>query len=210
MTLNQILLDASAVLDLSGSLPTGDELTLRQNYANQALQDAAATGQFPEFRIEYTLYTTGSTQIPLSGFRELECSPRALSQTGWREFSEVELTNRENATADGEDFCWLTGNPQSGYVMNFSKNLEANMSLSVIYQRYPSGMPSLSSICELSDPTYITRKIESYVLYSRGDDRFQTAESRANNVLLNMTGRKMKGTGGQGRTTQAGWENPLS
>lgn len=210
MTLNQILLDASAVLDLSGSLPSGDELTLRQNYANQAVEDAAATGQFPEFRVEYSLYTTGSTSVPLAGFRELETNPKALSSTGWREFEEVELVNRENAIADGKDSCWLTGNPQSGYVLNFSANLVTNMSLSVIYQRYPSGMPTLTSLCELSDPTYVTRKIESYVLYSRGDDRFQTAESRANNVLLNMTGRRMKGTGGQGRTTGAGFTNPLS
>lgn len=210
MTLNQILLDSSAVLDLSGSLPTGDELTLRRNYANQAVEDAAATGQLPEFRVEYNLYTTGGTAVPLSGFRELECNPRALSSTGWREFNEVELVDREDAIADGEDFCWITGNPQSGYVANFSANLVSGMSLSVIYQRYPSGMPSLTSVCELSDPTYVTRKIESYVLYSRGDDRFQTAEARANSVLLNMTGRRMKGTGGQYRTTHAGFDNPLA
>ena len=209
MTLNDILLDASAVLDLSSSLPSGDELTLRQNYANQAVEDAAATGQLPEFRVEYNLYTTGGRQVPLGGFRELECNPRALSSTGWREFKEVELVNREVAVEDGEDFCYITGNPQGGYYANFSTNLATNMSLSVIYQRYPSGMPSLTSICELSDPTYVTRKVESYVLYSRGDDRFQVAEARANTVLLNMTGRKMKGTGGQGRVTNAGFTNPL-
>jgi len=210
VTLNQILLDASAVLDLSSALPSGDELTLRENYANQAVEDAAATGQFPEFRVEYSLYTTGGTNVPLSGFRELEVNPRALSSTGWREFKEVELVNREDAVSDGEDFCWLTGNPQAGYVLNFSSNLAANMSLSVIYQRFPSGMPTLTSICELSDPTYVTRKVESYVLYSRGDDRFQTAEARANSVLLNMTGRRMKGSGGQYRTTGAGFNNPLA
>lgn len=210
MTLNQILLDSSAVLDLSGSIPTGDELTLRQNYANQALEDAAATGQFPEFEMEYNLYTTGGTDVPLAGFRELVCNPRALSTTGWREFHEVERRDREDAISDGDDFCYITGNKQAGYTAHFSANLVAGMSLSVIYQRYPSGMPSLMSECELSDPTYITRKVESYVLYSRGDDRFQTAEARANNVLLNMTGRKMKGTGGQYRTTGAGFDNPLA
>jgi hypothetical protein len=207
MTLNQILLDASAVLDLSGSLPTGDELTLRQNYANQAVQDAAATGMFPEFRTEYKVYTTGSRQVTLPGFRELEINPKALTTNGWIEFDEIEETDKYNATGN---YFYVTGNPQAGYTANFSETLVAGMSLSVIYQRYPSGMPSLTSICELSDPTYVTRKIESYVLYSRGDDRFQTAESRANNVLLNMTGRKSKGTGGQGRTTQAGFQNPLS
>ena len=125
------------------------------------------------------------------------------------EFKEVELVNRETAVSDGDDFCYITGNPQGGYYANFSSNLATNMSLSVIYQRYPSGMPSLTSVCELSDPTYVTWKVESYVLYSRGDDRFQVAEARANTVLLNMTGRKMKGTGGQGRVTNAGFTNPL-
>lgn len=206
-TLNQILLDASAVLDLSSSLPSGDELTLRQNYANQALEDAAATGQFHEFTTEYNLYTTGGTQVPISGFRELIRNPRALATNGWVEFEEIQQEDKYDASGN---FFYITGNPQSGYVANFSTNLEANMTLSVIYQRYPSGMPTLTSICELSDPTYITRKIESYVLYSRGDDRFQVAEARANNVLLNMTGRKMKGAGGQYRTTQAGFVNPLS
>jgi hypothetical protein len=207
MTLNQILLDASAVLDLSSSLPTGDELTLRQNYANQALNDAAATGQFPEFRVEYNLYTTGGTQVPVSGFRELEVFPQALATNGWLEFEEINEIDKYDATGN---YFYITGNPQSGYVFNFSSGLEASMTLSIIYQRYPSGMPTLTSVCELSDPTYITRKIESYVLYSRGDDRFQIAEARANAVLQNMTGRKMKSPSGLPKTAGAGFINPLS
>jgi len=205
MTLNQILLDASAVLDLSSSLPSGDELTLRRNYANQAVEDAAATGQLPEFKVEYNLYTTGSQQVPLAGFREFMRDPQALVDGAWLTFPEIELEDKYAAIGN---YCYLTGNPQSGYVLNFN-GLDAGMTLSVIYQRYPSGMPSLTSICELSDPTYVTRKIESYVLYSRGDDRFQTAEARANNVLLNMTGRKMKGPGGQYKSTRMGFTNPL-
>ena len=205
MTLNQILLDASAVLDLSGSLPTGDELTLRRNYANQAVEDAAATGQFPEFKVEYNLYTTGGSEVPLPGFREFAMDPQALSTTGWVDFPEIDIEDKFSATGD---YCYIKGNPQSGYTAVFN-GLDANMTLSVIYQRYPSGMPSLTSVCELSDPTYVTRKIESYVLYSRGDDRFQTAESRANTVLLNMTGRKMKGPGGQYKSTRMGFTNPL-
>lgn len=205
-TLQDIIQDSTAVLDLTTTLPTGDELSLRQNYGNQAVKDASGVSQFPEFRMEYSLYTTGSTLVPIDGFRELEHNPMALSSGGWIEFEEIDQRDKYEASGN---FCYVTGNPQSGYALQFSESLAAGMSLSVIYQRYPSGMPSLSSICELSDPTYVTRKIESYVLYSRGDDRFQTAESRANTVLLNMTGRKMKGTGGQGRVTGAGFSNPL-
>lgn len=207
-TLNQILLDSAATLDLSAALPTGDELTLRSNYANQALNDAAATGMFPEFDTEFSMYATFassglSVQIP--GFRELKINPRALSSGGWIEFPEILNEDKYDSTGN---YCYVTGNPQSGYSFTFN-GLTAGMSLSVIYQRYPSGMPSLSSICELSDATYVTRKIESYVLYSRGDDRFQTAEARANNALLNMTGRKMKSPGGQSTNTKIGFNNPL-
>jgi hypothetical protein len=204
-TLNQILLDSSAVLDLSTSLPTGDELGLRSNYANQSVKDAAGTGQFPEFKKVYEIPVT-SNIVPLPGYRELMRDPKALSSSGWLDFPEIEEEDKYDTVGN---YCYVTGNPQAGYTATFH-GLEVGMSLSVIYQRYPSGMPSLTSICELSDPTYVTRKVESYVLYSRGDDRFQTAESRANNVLLNMTGRKMKGSGGQGRTTSSGFQNPLA
>jgi hypothetical protein len=205
-TLEDILIDSAATLDLSASLPSGDELTLRENYANQALEDAAATGQFPEFKVEYSLYTTGGTEVSVSGFREFVENPKALASGGWLDFPEIAQEDKYESTGN---FCYVTGNPQSGYVVNFSAGLVSGMSLSIIYQRYPSGMPSLSSICELSDPTYITRKVESYVLYSRGDDRFQTAEARANNVLLNMTGRKMKSPGGQYMKTKVGFVSPL-
>ncbi len=54
---------------------------------------------------------------------------------------------------------------------------------------------------------FVLRKTQ---LLQEGDDRFQTAEARANTVLLNMTGRKMKGAGGQGQDTQMKFTNPLA
>lgn len=206
-TLQQILLDSSAVLDLSSSLPTGDELTLRENYANQAVEDAAATGQFPEFKKEFETPVTNNLLVTLpSGFREFHVNPMGLSSGGWREFEEISAEDKYN---NADDWCYVTGNPQQGYLAHFN-GLASGMSLSIIYQSYPAGMQSLSAVCELSDPTYVTRKIESYVLYSRGDDRFPTAEARANGVLLNMTGRRSKSAGGQAQGTRIGFKNPLS
>lgn len=207
-TLNQILLDSSAVLDLDASLPVGGELTLRSNYANQAVQDAGAVGQFPEFKKEYSIEVTNNLLVTLpSGFRELHINPMGLGASGgWTEYFEINEDEKYGKTGN---YCYITGNPQEGYLAHFN-NLLTGMSLSILYQAYPAGMQTLTSICELSDPTYVTRKIESYVLYSRGDDRFQIAESRANNVLLNMSGRKMKSSGGQGNMgTRVGFINPL-
>lgn len=207
MTLNQILLDSSAVLDLTAAVPTGDELTLRQNYANQAMEDAAATGQFPEFRKEHKQLVVDPFYCTLpSGFREFHTNPMALGSSGWIEYPEIDM---EDKYGRSDYYCYVTGDPIDGYVATFN-GLETGMSLSIIYQAYPAQMTTLTSICQLSDPTYVTRKVESYVLYSRGDDRFQQAEARANNVLLNMTGRKMKGAGGQGQDTKMKFNNPLA
>lgn len=206
-TLNQILLDSSATLDLSASLPTGDELTLRENYANQAVLDASGTGQFSEFKKEFQSQVASTIITLPSGFRELQMHPRAIdSSGGWHEFPEIEIEEKYDHTS--EDYVYITGNPQDGYLATFN-NLVSGMSLSIIYQAYPAGMQTLTSICELSDATFVTRKIESYVLYSRGDDKFPIAEQRANTVLLNMVGREMKTPGGQGRDTKAKFTNPL-
>jgi hypothetical protein len=207
MTLEQILLDSAATLDLAATLPTGDELTLRENYANQAVEDAAATGMFNEFKKEFNVTVTNTIYISLpDDFRGFHVNPMGLGSGGWVEFPEIEMEERYG---NADNYCYVTGNKQDGYTATFN-GLVTAMSLSIIYQAYPDGMLSLDAVCELSDPTYVTRKIESYVLYSRGDDRFQTAESRANNALLNMIGRGSKGSGGQGRDTKSRLVNPLS
>lgn len=207
ITLEQILLDSAAVIDLDASLPTGDELTLRENYANQAVRDAADTGQFPEFKEEFQVEVTNNLLVTLpSGYRELHMNPMALGSGGWVEYPEIKIENKYN---NHDNYCYVTGNPKSGYLAHFN-GLATGMSLSIIYQKYPSQLQTLTDICELSDPSYVTAKIESYVMFSRGDDRLQIADSRANNILLNMTGRKSKSAGGQGLITPSGIVNPLT
>jgi len=207
MTLNQILLDSAATLDLEATLPTGDELTLRINYANQAVEDAAATYQFSELRETYELGMTGtSVQLP-SNFREFYQQPRYLNSTVWTEIPLIEYEDKYDKGAS-EVYGYILGNKANNYYIYFN-GLSSGVSLSMVYQRYPSGMATLTDVCELPDPTFVTKKIESYVLYSRGDDRFQIAESRANNILLNMVGREMKDSGGLGRDTKMKFTNPL-
>lgn len=205
-TLNQILLDSASTLDLSATVPTGDELDLRINYANQAIEDAASVAQLPELKMEYSLYVTSPVTVPLpSGFREFQEDPKQLTSGGWIVFPEIEV---EEKHGNSDYWCYVMGNPSDGYYAIFNE-LVTGATLSIIYQRYPSGMATLTDVCELSDPTFVTRKIESYVLYSRGDDRFQTAESRANTALLNMVGRDSKSSGGQGKDTLMKFTNPL-
>lgn len=208
-TLTEILTDVNAVIDLDATMPTGTELTTRANYANQAVYDASATGVLSEFKREYL--TTSSTLATISlptDFRELQDDPRIYVNGSWVAWQTIDVEQKYDRSTL-ERYCYVMGDPASGYNLIFN-NIEASDNLSIVYQRYPSGMPTLTSVCELSDPMYVVRKIESYVLYSRSDDRFNIAEQRAEQQLANMMGREMKSSSGMGRDTKMKFQNPLA
>lgn len=207
-TLQEILISANAVLDLDASLPTGTEATTRTNYADQSVWDAAATGQLPEFKRELLTTTSTLATIPLpSGFRELMEDPQIYTSGGWETWEAIEVEQKYTKSSQ-DRYCYVMGNPAEGYNLIFNKIVPSDQ-LSVIFQRFPTGLPTLTAVCELSDPQYVVRKIESYVLYSRSDDRFPTAEQRAQTVLSNMVGRSQKGTTGGPRKTGMNFSNPL-
>ena len=191
-TLQSLLIDANSFLDLSAELPVGDELLTRVNYANQAVKDAAAVGQFPEFSAIYAVNPSALASISLpSNFREFETSPQQVDSNGiYIQFDAIKPS--EVHTKDTADkFCYVLGNPYVGYTAVFN-GLTANATVSFNYQRFPSGMATLADMCELSDPQYVVTKIESYVLQARSDDRFPLIEADAQRRLQNMLGRSGK------------------
>lgn len=207
-TLEQILISVNSVLDLEAQLPTGDELLTRANYANQAVFDASAKAQLPEFKREYLTSTSSLATIPLpSNFRELQDTPRIYTNGGWEEWEAIEIEQKYDKSS-GDRYCYVMGNPSEGYNLIFN-NIIPSDQLSVIYQRYPSGLATLTDVCEIADPQAVVRKVESYVMYARSDDRFPTAEARSESQFANMVGRSMKGTKGGARETKMTFKHPL-
>lgn len=201
-TLQQILIDANAYLDLEAAEPTGSELTTRSNYANQAVWDASAVAQFSELHTNYVVPTLTNSTITLpSNFKELMNSPQVLEENGqWTGYEEIDAMERYSKSSS-DKYCYVMGNPAEGYRAIFN-NLTANATLSFDYQRFPSGLLTLADMCELSDPMYVVAKIESYVLQSRSDDRFPQVEAEASRRLMNMVGRESKVPGGGINTTK--------
>lgn len=207
-TLQQILIDVNAVLDLDATMPTSTELTTRANYAHQAVLDASAKAQLSEFKREHLTSASSLATIPLpANFKELQENPRLYLSGGWEEWEAIELEQKYDKSST-DRYCYVLGNPAEGYNLIFNAITPADQ-LSIVYQRYPSGLATLTDKCELSDPMYVVRKIESYVLYSRSDDRFPVAEQKAEQQLAGMMGREMKGSSGQGRDTKSKFNNPL-
>ena len=207
-TLLQILIDVNSTLDLEAEAPTGDELTTRSNYANQAVWDASATGQLSEFKLEYLVGISSNVTVSLpSNFRELQEDPQLWDGTAWTVFPTKEVEEKYDEDSQNY-FSYVLGNPASGFNLILNNPI-ANATLSIIYQRFPSGLLTLTDVCELSDPQVVARKIESYVLYSRNDERFPLAEQKAEQQLANMMGREMKTSTGQARDTRMKFTNPL-
>lgn len=191
-TLNQILIDANSFLDLSAELPVGDELTTRVNYANQAVKDAAAVGQFPEFSAVYAVNPSALASLTLpTNFREFETDPQQIDSGGVYVTFDAIKPSEVHTKSTADKFCYVLGNPYVGYTAVFN-GLTANATVSFNYQRHPSGMATLADMCELQDAQYVVAKVESYVLQARSDDRFPLIEADAQRRLQNMLGRESK------------------
>ena len=201
-TLQDVLYSANSFLDLEYGLPTGEELSTRVNFADQSIKDAASIYRFKEF--ESVFYPSTSTLASLTlptNFRELSGTPMEMDSSGTlKPFPQVRLDEVANNINKDTDFCYLLGNQMEGHTLIFN-GLADNATLSIPYQRFPSGLATLSDIIELPDPEYVKQKIISYVLQSRSDDRFQIAEADAQARLQNMVGRQMvQPKGGVNRT----------
>lgn len=201
-TLSDILVDANAYLDLDASVPTGSELTTRTNYANQTVWEASAIAQFKEFKKVYVTNVSTLASLTLPGdFREFMTQPQLLGSDGsWTPYTQIQPEDMYEKNSS-DKYCYVLGNPSEGHTAIFN-NLTANCTISMVYQRYPSGLATLTDICELPDPQYVVSKVESLVLQSRRDERFPIKDAESERKLKNMVGREAKTPGGGVNTTK--------
>lgn len=204
-TLSQILIDANSYLDLEASEPTGDDLSVRVNYAQQAVNEWGAAYNWRQLNQVYypSAATMASISLP-SNFRRFIGAPRNQISPGvWQEYPEIAPEERYGYEST-DYYCYVLGTPSIGYTVIFN-NLSSNASLSIDYQRYPSNMATLTDTCEVDDGEYIKMKVISYVLQSRSDDRFPLVDAEAGRMLKNMIGREMiKRPGGYTTTLKRG------
>lgn len=184
-TLEQILKNANAYVDLELALPTGDDLNVRINYAQRAVDEWASAYKWKDLKKTlFPLTTCASLTLP-SDFREFVGIPRQ----GQLDFPEIAPEDR-HSKEDSDTYFYILGNRSEGYTAVVN-GFSADATLSMTYQRYPSNMATLSDVCEVPDPDYVTQKVISYVLQSRTDERFPIIEAEAKRLLANMVGREM-------------------
>jgi len=203
-TLSQILSDSNAYLEKVTEVPTGATLAIRSSYANQSVWRASALAQFPELHTNHVTATTTLASFPLTGYREFMGNPQVLQQTGtWEEWEVVKPMDRYSKLSS-DRYCYVLGNPAAGYTAVFN-NLTANATLSMDWQRYPTGLLTLTDVCELSDPSYVVAQVNADMLLSFNDERYNVFQTEAKEALTNMIGKQMKSpSGGAGQTKKSG------
>ncbi len=185
-TLQQILVNSNSYLDLSAEVPTGDDLLVRVDYAQQAVREWADAYQWKELSTPSTLFATAGTVSLPTNFKELESVPQDLVGNEYPEIKPAARVTKETS----DHYSYIVGNEAQGYILT-ANALAASATLSITYQRQPSSMATLTDICEVPDDQFVVLKVNSLVLQSRSDERFPQVEANAQRLLSNMIGRNM-------------------
>lgn len=195
-TLQDILINANSYLDLDASLPTGDDLTVRIDYAQQAVREWADAYRWKELSTPLTAIATNTT-LSLTNFKELEGVPRDANGNYYPEIEPSERVNMDS----GDKYSYVTGNEAEGFTLTLG-GIATLATLSLTYQRQPSNMATLTDVCEVPDDLFVVQKVVSLVLQSRSDERFPQVEADAQRRLVNMIGRNTIRTPGGLNTTK--------
>lgn len=199
-TLEQILINSNSYLDLEAALPSGDDLTVRVDYAQQAVREWANAYRWKELSTPVTLVATLTTVSLPTNFKELEGKPKDVYGNFYPEINPSDRVYQSLS----DRFSYVEGNQSRGYVLTIN-GFASLATLSITYQRQPSNMATLSDICEVPDDQFVVQKVISQVLQSRSDERFPQVEANAQRLLSNMIGRNMiTAPGGENKVRRIG------
>jgi hypothetical protein len=189
-TLNSILLDSSSYLDLDAVVPSGTELTTRVRFAVMAVNEWAQSYKWRQLKIEYAPSLASFASIGLPNYQYLNGPPMEWeADNTWTSYPEVQPEERFDRD-DDDQFCYIMGNDIEGVHLHV-KGIDVNATLTIPYVRGPSVMATLTDICEVPDPEFITSRVISYVLQARNDERFPIVIANGNRLLKNMISTEM-------------------
>ncbi len=182
MTLQEILINSSAYLDQSTSIPTSDDFNIRLNFANQRIREWENSYRFSELKTKYTIGATLAS-IPLpSNFSAIAGNPKELldSNNNWQEYTQVDPS-----------YIYDQQDPHFSYILNDTiifNNLSSGATISIDYFRSAATLATLTDVCEVPDGNYVVNGIIASVLQARNDDRFPVVEAKTQNLLMGMIG----------------------
>ncbi len=189
-TLNDILLDSASYLDLDATIPTGTELTTRVHFSQQAVREWSNSYKWRQLKVEYTPSLASFASIGIPNFQYLDGAPMEFLSDGiYQAYPEIAPADKYEKDVNAK-YSYIMGSDASGFSLHVN-GIDVNATLSIPYVRGASVMVTLSDVCEVPDPQFVTDRIISYVLQARNDERFPVVLADGNRLLKNMIGTEM-------------------
>lgn len=203
-TLNDILLDSASYLDLDASIPTGTELTTRIRFSAMAVREWADSAKWRQLKVDSTPSLASFASIGISNYKQLNGPPMEYLSDGiYQEYPEIPPEDRFYKEQD-DKYSYILGSEGTGFSLHVN-GINVNATLTIPYIRGASVMATLSDICEVPDPSFVTQRVISYVLQARNDERFPVVMAEGNRILRNMiTAEQVRLPGGSNSTPKKG------
>lgn len=168
MTLDQIIQAAFSIKEGDPDTPTSgdDDYTLATRYANAAINMWFREGGmlWNELWVKLTDAATGD-KTTSDGDLSYDCPTdmhfpggyvRLVDAAGISKYYSVITPQKSQLLDDTSDnVCWFTGNPDTGYDLNFLTDPDGTYTISYEYYKQPVTLSATSDVAEMSDPYFI-------------------------------------------------------
>lgn len=189
-TLQDILIDSYAYTDLLAEVPASSELSLRTLFAKRAVDEWSQAYKWRQLKTEYIPSLGTFASLSITNFTQLDGPPMEFLYSGtYEQYPEIQPADRFSKDTD-EKYCYITGSDGTGFSIHVN-GIGVNATLSIQYVRGASTMATLTDVCEVPDPQFVTNRVISYVLQARNDDRFPVVLAEGNRLLKNMISQEM-------------------
>ena len=198
-TLGQILQRVGSYTEQSGDVPTGTDLTLRVNYANQAMLELSSKVPFKHLKETYIWNSTTSalaTQTLPTNLKSFASDIYifATDQTTPKRYEVIEPAQRLTKASSAEYVYW-DGNFVTGKFLHINPAMASGATGSFDYYSTPSTLATVSDVPNVPDSEFLTLRITARVLESRGDSRFTEVKNDADRYLKQLVENHNAGDG---------------
>lgn len=188
VTLLQVLADIGAFVDQDTTPPSGTDLNVRVNLADQAQRKWGQTYGWNQLKNPNSVLTFGlsGTSIALDPrFDELNSPIFDVSLTSNNMYQEIDPADRYTKLPT-DKYCYLVGNDSAGRALVINPAMTSGASLVYDWQAYPSTLASTNSTLTCPVPAYIVFDVEASILRARADQRFPLIQAQADDILRSM------------------------
>lgn len=185
--LSSILQSVGSKVDQTTTLPSGDELIVRVDFADQAQNDWADNYTWAILKQPFTpavANSQASMALP-QRFRRFTSRLYDASKTTSNEYQEVSPDSRFNKLTT-DRFFYTGGDDASGRYLVISPALVSGVSLVGEFLSFPSALATTNDSVTCPSSKYMVERTAFYVLEARSDARFPSVEARSETILQNL------------------------